>query len=130
LILLIEDNLADAMLVREALEEHRVEGDLLIIADGEKAIRYIQAVDIRAADCPDLMIIDLNLPKRSGREVLQAVRQSVGCRNATVVILSSSDTQQDRAESIELGANRYIRKPLLLEHFLALGAEFKALLGG
>lgn len=130
MILLIEDNLADATLVREALEEHRVEGELLIIGDGDKAIRYIQTLDTRPDRCPDLIIVDLNLPRRSGREVLQTIRQSTTCRNATVVILSSSDAQQDRAESMKLGANQYIRKPLRLEEFLELGAVFKAMLGG
>jgi DNA-binding response OmpR family regulator len=115
-------------LVREALEAHRVAGELLVIGDGDTAIRHIQEMDKQPEDCPDLLIIDLNLPKRSGREVLQAIRQSAKCRHATVVVLSSSDAQQDRAESIRLGASRYLRKPLRLDEFLSLGAVFKVLL--
>jgi CheY-like chemotaxis protein len=63
-ILLAEDNSADAGLVRRALEEHGVEGEIVVIADGETAIAFIQAIDIEAAPCPDLAIVDLNLPKK------------------------------------------------------------------
>jgi DNA-binding response OmpR family regulator len=129
-ILLIEDNLADVGLVREALVEHGVEGELLVIGDGDKAFRFVQGLDIQPANCPDLVILDLNLPKRSGREVLQAMRQSANCKDTTVVILSSSDAQQDRTDARVLGANLYLQKPSRLEEFLGLGAIFKALLEG
>jgi DNA-binding response OmpR family regulator len=128
LILLIEDNQADAALVREALEEHDVKGELLLITDGDKAIRYIDAMERQQAGCPDLVILDLNLPKRSGREVLQSIRRSAHWRNTTVVVLSSSDARQDQADAMDLGARRYISKPLRLEEFLRLGAVFKELL--
>jgi two-component system, chemotaxis family, response regulator Rcp1 len=127
-ILLVEDNSADVGLVREALEEHGVDCELLVIGDGDKAIRFIQALDTEPAVCPDLFIVDLNLPKRPGRDVLQSMRQNAKCKGATVVILSSSDALRDRTEALELGASRYIRKPLRLEEFLALGAVFKQML--
>jgi CheY-like chemotaxis protein len=129
-ILLVEDNPADAGLVREALEEHNVEGELIVLNDGEKAIGFIQALDAHPASCPDLVILDLNLPKKSGRVVLECMRRSPICGRAPVVILSSSDAQQDRADAARLGANRYIRKPSRLEEFLSLGAVFKATLSG
>ena len=124
----MEDNPADTGLVREALDEHGVECDLVVLGDGEKAIRYIQEFDTLPRECPDLLIVDLNLPKRSGREVLQTMRLSVKCRTAPVVVLSSSDAQRDKLDSARLGANRYIHKPLRLEEFLRLGAVFKAML--
>jgi len=127
-ILLVEDNSADVGLVREALEEHEVDCELLVIGDGDKAIRFIQALDSEPAVCPDLFIIDLNLPKRPGRDVLQSMRQSAKCKGATVVILSSSDAVRDRADALELGVSRYIRKPLRLEEFMGLGAIFKEML--
>jgi DNA-binding response OmpR family regulator len=127
-ILLIEDNLADAGLVREALEEHGVEGELLLISDGDQAVRFIQALATTPARCPDLVIVDLNLPKRPGREVLECLRASAECQSATVVVLSSSDAPRDRADALRLGVNRYIRKPLRLDEFLALGATFRGLL--
>jgi DNA-binding response OmpR family regulator len=125
---LVEDNSADVGLVREALEEHGVDCELLVIGDGDKAIRFIQALEDEPAVCPDLFIIDLNLPKKPGREVLQNMRQNAKCKGATVVILSSSDALRDRADTLELGVSRYIRKPLHLEEFMGLGAIFKEML--
>ncbi|HKA00981.1 MAG TPA: response regulator [Candidatus Solibacter sp.] len=122
---MIEDNLPDAVLVREALEEHGVEGELLVIGDGAAAIAYVETAKDRL---PDLVILDLNLPKRSGREVLQAIRQAAAFRDTAVVVLSSSGAHQDRADTLAAGARQYIRKPLRLEEFLDLGAVFRQLL--
>jgi CheY-like chemotaxis protein len=124
----VEDNPADAGLVRLALEEHGVEGELIIIPDGEIAISFIQALDIDGTRCPDLAIVDLNLPKKPGREVLERMRLSQRCRHIPVVILSSSDAQQDKADAARFGASQYIRKPSKLEEFLSLGLIFKAAL--
>ena len=126
-ILLIEDNLGDVGLVREALQEHGVEGELLVIQDGESAVRFIQALDT-PADRPELIILDLNLPKLPGREVLKAMRQSIKYQDARIVILTSSDAPEERAEAVVLGASLYLRKPSNLEEFLSLGAVFRAIL--
>ena len=99
-----------------------------MIGDGDKAIRFIQSLDCRPDDCPDLVIIDLNLPKRPGREVLKDMRQSPTWKHAKIVVLSSSDVPEDRADALQLGASQYIRKPLRLKEFLSLGAVFKAIL--
>jgi DNA-binding response OmpR family regulator len=115
-------------LVREALEEHGVEGELLVISDGDKAIRFIQAIETRPVNCPDLVIVDLNLPKRPGRDVLECIRKSSKCQDITVVVLSSSDAPQDKADAFRLGATKYIRKPLRLDEFLGLGATFREML--
>lgn len=125
---MIEDNLADAGLVREALEEHGVQGELLVISDGDWAIRFIRALETQPRECPDLVIVDLNLPKRPGREVLEVMRQSEKCRDVSVVVLSSSDAPQDQADAFRLGATKYIRKPLRLDEFLKLGATFREIL--
>jgi DNA-binding response OmpR family regulator len=116
-------------LVREALEEHGIDGELFVLADGEIAIEFIRSLDAQRAECPDLIILDLNLPKIAGREVLECVRHSVTCGRVPVVVLSSSDAPDDRAETTRLGASRYIRKPMRLEDFLSLGAVFKGMLG-
>lgn len=102
-------------------------GELVVISDGERAIRYIQALPT-PADCPDLLILDLNLPRKPGREVLRATRQSSACAGAAIAILSSSDAKQDRLDAMAFGADRYIRKPLRLEEFLKLGGIFKEML--
>ena len=113
-------------MVRRALEEHGVEGELIVIADGEEAIKFIQAIETEEAQCPNLAIVDLNLPKKSGREVLERMRLSERCRHIPVIILSSSDEDRDKAEAARSGASRYIRKPSKLDDFLSLGAIFKA----
>jgi DNA-binding response OmpR family regulator len=127
--MLVEDNPADVRLVRTALELHGVEGEITIFGDGEKAILFIEAVDAQAIACPDLVIIDLNLPKIPGGDVLECMRRSEKCRDVPVVILSSSDALQDRTEAARLGASLYIQKPARLEEFLNLGAIFKETLG-
>jgi CheY-like chemotaxis protein len=129
-ILLVEDNRADATLVQEALEEHGVDGELIILTDGDSAIQFIRSLDAQRAGCPDLLILDLNLPKKPGRAVLECVRQSVTCSLMPVVILSSSDAAVDRAETARLGASLYIRKPSRLDEFMSLGAIFKTMLRG
>ena len=114
--------------MREALEEHGVHGELAVISDGEDAVRFIEALDTAPAACPHLVIVDLNLPKVSGFEVLKTMRRSVRCQDATVLILSSSDMEHEKAEAIRLGASLYIRKPLRLQEFFKLGGVFKSIL--
>lgn len=114
--------------MRAALEEHGVEGELLVAADGEKAVAYIESVDRQSGKPPDLVILDLNLPRRPGREVLQFMRQSPGFHDTIVAVLSSSDDEQDRTDALSLGANKYLQKPLRAGAFLSLGAVFKAAL--
>jgi len=116
--------------VREALEEHGVAGELLVVGDGEKALALICEIESEALRCPDLFIVDLNIPKRSGREVVEYMRRSVKCHQAVIAILSSSDSTRDKDDARRLGVSRYIRKPSRLDEFLSLGAIFKAMLGG
>jgi two-component system, chemotaxis family, response regulator Rcp1 len=128
-IFLAEDNPADAGLVRKALELHGIEGELVVVPDGEKALEFIEALDATLpTQCPDLAIIDLNLPKKPGRVVLERMRVSERCRHIPVVILSSSNAERDRADAARYGASRYICKPTRLEEFLGLGAIFKSII--
>jgi chemotaxis family two-component system response regulator Rcp1 len=124
----VEDNPGDSGLVREALLEHGVEGQLTVVIDGEAAIELIQDIDSQRLACPDLIIVDLNLPKKPGREVLQYIDRSLICRQAQVVILTSSDAQEDQQDAMRLGVSRYLRKPSRLSDFIGLGAVFKAIL--
>jgi CheY-like chemotaxis protein len=128
-VVLVEDNPADTGLVREALVEHGVEGELIVVTDGELAIQFLQDLESQPVPLPDLFIIDLNLPKRPGREVLERMREGVKCRRVPVVILTSSDAQRDRNDVEQLGIGRYILKPSRLDDFLALGAIFKSMMG-
>jgi two-component system response regulator len=112
------------------LEGHGVEGELVVLFDGDQAIRFIEQIDSGHDTTPDLIILDFNLPKRPGREVLTKIRLSVKCQNVPVVILTSSGAIRDRTDAGRLGASRYIVKPLLLEEFIALGSVFREILAG
>lgn len=128
-ILLVEDSPADAGLVREALEEYEVRCELIVISDGESATDYIDAIDRENGTCPDLIILDLNLPKVPGRDVLRHMRASERCRDTLVAVLTSSDNQKDREEAARLGASVYLRKPSRLADFLKLGGVFSDMMG-
>jgi len=127
-ILLVEDNPADAGLVREALEEHGVNCELTLITDGERAIHFIRELEVSGAWRPHLVILDLNLPRKTGREVLEFLRASSEFGNVPVMILSSSDGKKDRQDAARLGVSLYIRKPSRLADFIKLGATFKEFL--
>jgi chemotaxis family two-component system response regulator Rcp1 len=127
-ILLVEDNPADVNLVREAIGEHGVDCELSVITDGAEAIAFMDHIDATSGACPNLIVLDLNLPKCTGLEVLKRIRESGRCTNARVVILSSSDAKSDRIEALNLGANRYIQKPSNLEEFLRVGGTLKDML--
>ena len=75
-------------LVREALEEHGTHGELIVLSDGESAIEFVHYLDAQSGKCPDLLILDLNLPKRSGREVLECLRRSAACGASPVLVLA------------------------------------------
>jgi DNA-binding response OmpR family regulator len=112
-----------------ALEEHEVTCEMNVIADGESAISYIEALDAMDVPCPVLVILDLNLPRRPGLHVLAAVRRTLRFSAVPVVVLSSSEAVQDKEAATRLGATGYLKKPTRLEEFLGLGAVFKSMIG-
>lgn len=128
-VLLADDNPSDVYLIREALREHSVDCALRVVSDGREALGIV-ASDAGAADTSGigLIILDLNLPRHDGIEVLRTLRESGRMKGVPVVILTSSDSPRDRVQADELGATRYLRKPSSLEEFLNLGAIFKDLL--
>lgn len=120
--MLAEDNPADVLLVREALEDRGVNCDLHVIADGEEVVQFIQQVDSdRALNCPRLVLLDLHLPKRDGGEILKSLRASERCGQTPVVILTSSESPRDEANATRYAALHYFRKPASLEQFMQLG---------
>jgi chemotaxis family two-component system response regulator Rcp1 len=133
-ILLIEDNEADSFLVEQALVENDVRAELMVLRDGEEAVEFIDAVDNGRMKCPDLIVLDLNLPKKSGHEVLAKMRSADTCREVPVVVLSSSvvliDTNESKRLGARLGVVRHIQKPANLEQFIRVGAVLKAVLSG
>jgi DNA-binding response OmpR family regulator len=127
-ICLVEDNPGDVALIREALTEHDVRADLVLFEDGERAFGYFQELDQNEGSCPDLLLLDLNLPKVSGWEVFDFVRRSARCASVSVIVLSSSDAAMDKAKAERLGSVRYIRKPSNLEDFMQIGAIIRGVL--
>lgn len=127
-VLLADDNPSDVYLIREALREHGVDCMLRVASDGKDALGIISG-EAAGTGSISLIILDLNLPRHDGIEILQKLRQSARLEHIPVVVLTSSDSPRDRLTANELGATRYLRKPSNLEEFLGLGAIFKELLG-
>jgi two-component system, chemotaxis family, response regulator Rcp1 len=118
-ILLVEDNPGDVRLTREALKEGKVVNNLQIVEDGEEALSYLRRQGpYTQATRPDLILLDLNLPKKSGREVLAEIKEDPDLRRIPVVILTVSEAEQDIIKSYNLHANCYITKPVNLEQFM------------
>ena len=129
-ILVVEDNPADVSLLKQALLEHNVELQVVVANDGEKAMRFVEWGHKEAVSAPRLIVLDLNLPKRNGREVLEFIRAAGAWNQVPLVVLSSSSAARDRMDAERLGASRYIRKPLDLDEFMAIGDALKALIHG
>jgi CheY-like chemotaxis protein len=128
-VLLVEDSPADVYIVRESLKKHMKDVELQVLNDGEKAFALIEATEADdAAPTPAILILDLNLPKRSGQEILRRVRQSSRFGRIPVVIFTSSDSPLDRAETTRLGATAYLRKPADLEEFMCIGKVVQSVL--
>jgi DNA-binding response OmpR family regulator len=130
-VLIVEDNEADVFLIQEAIEAKKLPVALHVVRDGEQAVRYFDEVDGDiSGPCPSLVILDINLPKKQGGEVLKHMRRSHRCANALVIAVSTSDSARDREQMTELGANGYFRKPSEYAAFMKLGDVVKALLAG
>jgi DNA-binding response OmpR family regulator len=125
----VEDNEADVFLIREAIEAMKLPVTLHIVRDGEQAIRFFEQADASpAAPCPALVILDINLPRKQGGEVLKQMRKSQRCSSSPVIAVSTSESTHDRERMMKLGANDYFHKPSEYEDFMKLGARVKALL--
>jgi len=118
-ILLVEDNPGDARLAKEALKEGKVKNQLHIVTDGVEATDFLfKRNDYKDAPSPDLIILDLNLPKKDGREVLAEIKADENLKRIPVVILTTSKAEEDILKAYNLHANCYITKPLDLNKFL------------
>jgi CheY-like chemotaxis protein len=120
-ILLVEDSPGDIRLTREALRDTKVANRLHVVTDGEEALAFLRHEPPHAGvPTPDLVLLDLNLPKKDGREVLAEVKSDPALRKIPVVVLTTSQAEQDIIESYELHANCYVTKPVDLEQFVQI----------
>jgi chemotaxis family two-component system response regulator Rcp1 len=117
-ILLVEDNPADVRLTQEALRESKISNRLHAVGDGEQALRFLRREGEHAeSPRPDLVLLDLNLPRLSGREVLAQVKADPALRRIPVVVLTTSEAEEDIVRSYDLHANAYVRKPVDFHQF-------------
>jgi two-component system response regulator len=117
-ILLVEDDAVDVELTREALDESKIKVNLNVVNDGEKALAWLRKEAPYAdASTPDLVILDLNLPRLNGQEVLKEMKSDERLKAIPVVILTTSSAREDIARSYALGANCYVTKPMGLDQF-------------
>ena len=118
-VLLVEDDAGDALIVREALADFQVRNTLHVVTDGEQALRFVrQAGEFAGAPRPGLIMLDLNLPRRSGMEVLAELKADSYLRVIPIVILTTSRSQDDVLRSYSLHANAYVTKPADFERFM------------
>jgi two-component system, chemotaxis family, response regulator Rcp1 len=118
-ILLVEDNAADVRLTREALKDAKVLNALHVVRDGMAALSFLrQRGQYAGSPRPDLILLDLNLPKKDGREVLAELKQDEDLKRIPVVVLTTSRAEEDVVRSYDLHANAYVTKPVDLPQFL------------
>ena len=112
-ILLVEDNPGDVLLTEEALQEGEIQYNLHVVGDGEEALRFLRRENqYKDSTVPHIVILDLNLPKLSGREVLAEIKNDINLKSIPVVVLSTSKAREDIDKSYELHANCYVTKPI------------------
>ena len=118
-ILLVEDNPADIRLTQEVFKEGRIQNTLNVVMDGEEALKYLRKKDkYKDAATPDLVLLDLNLPKKDGREVLAEIKSDEYLKLLPVIILTTSAAEQDIMNTYANHANCYIMKPVDLSQFI------------
>jgi chemotaxis family two-component system response regulator Rcp1 len=118
-ILLVEDNPGDARLAKEALRESSIKNNLYLVDDGEKALDFLyKRGNFKSAPHPDLVLLDLNLPRISGHQILAIIKTEDTLRKIPVVVLTMSSSQKDIEESYNLNANCHVTKPLDLNEFI------------
>jgi CheY-like chemotaxis protein len=120
-ILIVEDNPGDVRLTRESLKEGKISNRMHVVKDGVEAMAFLRRQGAhQTATRPDIILLDLNLPRMHGREVLKEIKEDPNLRRIPVVILSGSEAEEDIAKSYDLHANCYVTKPVVLEKFISV----------
>jgi CheY-like chemotaxis protein len=117
-VLLVEDDPGDVVIAKEALRASRLKSKLNVVPDGVEAMKYLRREDDYAsAERPDLILLDLNLPRKSGHEVLEEVKSDPMLRRIPIVVLTTSGADEDVVRSYDLHANVFVTKPVDFDHF-------------
>jgi len=125
-IVLVEDNPTDVLLVQETLTASNIYAEVLLLEDGEQALELLARLETDVqATCPDLILLDINLPRTDGFQVLAQLRKNNRCANVAVIVMTSSAAQEDRAQAMTLQAHAYFQKPNDYNEFLKLGELIK-----
>lgn len=120
-VLLVEDDPGDVLMTQEAFEEHKLSNKLTVVTDGDAALAYLRREgQYKDAVPPDLILLDLNLPRRDGREVLAEIKKDEKLGRIPVVVLTTSQADEDILRSYELHANAYVTKPVDFDRFIAV----------
>jgi chemotaxis family two-component system response regulator Rcp1 len=120
-ILLVEDNPGDIRLTKEALRDSKIHNNLSVVTDGVEAMAFLRReAEYNRSPRPDIILLDLNLPRKDGREVLEEIKADESLRRIPVVVLTTSDDEQDIVQSYDLHANCYITKPVDLNRFITI----------
>jgi CheY-like chemotaxis protein len=118
-VLLVEDDEGDVLMTREAFEHHKLRNQLHVVPDGVEALAFLRREGEHAdAPRPGLILLDLNLPRKDGREVLQEIKSDDSLRSIPVVVLTTSQAEEDILRSYSLYANAYVAKPVDFERFI------------
>jgi CheY-like chemotaxis protein len=118
-ILLVEDDPGDVLMTREALEDSKLANVLSVVGNGEDALKYLRGeAPFEGAQRPDLILLDLNLPRVDGRQVLEVVKADPDLRRIPVVVLTTSQAEEDVLRSYDLHANAYVTKPVNFDQFV------------
>lgn len=120
-IVIAEDNPADVLVVRMALEQAIAAFELKVFQDGGSMLEYLDELQLHGGPCPDIMLLDLNMPKAGGLEVMQRMRDCTACVSTPVIVVTSSSRPKDREEALALGAAHYFLKPDDFDAFLKIG---------
>lgn len=119
-ILMVEDNPGDVRLTREALKEYKIRNQLHVVEDGVEALHFLRKEgEYQDAPTPDLIFLDLNLPKKDGRQVLEEIKADPNLKRLPVIVLTSSSAEEDILRSYDLHANAYVTKPVRLQEFIS-----------
>jgi CheY-like chemotaxis protein len=120
-VLLVEDDPGDVLMTKEAFDDYKVKNQLHVVNDGAEAMAFLRREgEYASAPRPDLVLLDLNLPRMDGREVLQAIKSDAELASIPVVVLTTSEAEEDVLRSYSLHANAYVTKPVDFERFIAV----------